>query len=101
MMEQFSVYGCEAGNVLLGVRSDGRFAGCSFLSGEENIFELPHLWSGSEHLSRLRAWPGQAPEPCRSCDYLDICKGGCRAVSEFVTGDFSAPDPECPFLNIQ
>jgi radical SAM protein with 4Fe4S-binding SPASM domain len=99
MMEQFSVYGCEAGNVLLGVRSDGRFAGCSFLSGEESIFELPQLWSGSEHLSRLRTWPDQAPEPCRSCDYLDICKGGCRAVAEFVTGDGYAPDPECPFLD--
>jgi MoaA/NifB/PqqE/SkfB family radical SAM enzyme len=41
MMDQFSVYGCEAGNVLLGVRSDGRFAGCSFLTGEERIFDLP------------------------------------------------------------
>jgi radical SAM protein with 4Fe4S-binding SPASM domain len=99
MMEQFSVYGCEAGNVLLGVRSDGRFAGCSFLTGEESIFELPRLWNGSEQLSCLRAWPDQAPEPCRSCDYLDICKGGCRAVAEFVTGDGFAPDPECPFLD--
>ena len=62
MMEQFSVYGCEAGNVLLGVRSDGRFAGCSFLSGEESIFELPRLWSSSEHLRVLaqldRTGPG-------------------------------------------
>jgi len=99
MMEQFSVYGCEAGNVLLGVRSDGRFAGCSFLSGEESILDLAQLWNGSDHLSRLRAWPEQAPEPCRSCNYLDICKGGCRAVAEFVTGDGYAPDPECPFLD--
>ncbi|MGA2151631.1 MAG: SPASM domain-containing protein, partial [Geobacteraceae bacterium] len=99
LMEQFSVYGCEAGNVLLGVRSDGRFAGCSFLSGEASIFDLPRLWNGSEHLSRLRAWPDQAPEPCRSCDYLEICKGGCRAVAGFVAGDFYAPDPECPFLD--
>jgi radical SAM protein with 4Fe4S-binding SPASM domain len=99
LMEQFSVYGCEAGNVLLGVRSDGRFAGCSFLSGEESIFDLPQLWNGSEHLSRLRTWADLAPEPCRSCDYLDICKGGCRAVAGFVAGDSYAPDPECPFLN--
>ena len=61
LMEQFSVYGCEAGNVLLGVRSDGRFAGCSFLSGEESIFDLPRLWSGSEHLARLREWPEPRP----------------------------------------
>ena len=99
LMEQFSVYGCEAGNVLLGVRSDGRFAGCSFLPGEESIFELPHLWSGAENLSRLRAWPDRAPEPCRSCDYLDICKGGCRAVAGFVAGDYYATDPECPFVD--
>jgi radical SAM protein with 4Fe4S-binding SPASM domain len=98
LMEQFSVYGCEAGNVLLGVRSDGRFAGCSFLSGEDNILELPRLWSNSEHLSCLRNWTEQAPEPCISCDYLDICKGGCRAVAGFVAGDISAPDPECPFV---
>ena len=99
LMEQFSVYGCEAGNVLLGVRSDGRFAGCSFLAGEESIFELPRLWNGSAHLSRLRSWTDRAPEPCRSCSYLDICKGGCRAVSRFVAGDLYAPDPECPFAD--
>jgi radical SAM protein with 4Fe4S-binding SPASM domain len=99
MMEQFSVYGCEAGNVLLGVRSDGRFAGCSFLSGEESIFELPRLWSGSEHLSSLRTWTDRATGPCRPCDYLDICKGGCRAVAGFVAGDSDVPDPECPFVD--
>jgi len=99
LMEQFSVYGCEAGNVLLGVRSDGRFAGCSFLSGEESVFDLPQLWMGSEHLARLREWTSRAPEPCRSCEYLDICKGGCRAVAGFVSGDGYAPDPECPFLD--
>jgi len=99
MMERFSVYGCEAGNVLLGVRSDGRFAGCSFLSGEESILDLPALWSGSEHLNRLRSWMNQAPEPCRSCGYLEVCKGGCRAVSAVVAGDSFAPDPECPYLD--
>lgn len=99
MMEQFSVYGCDAGNVLLGVRSDGRFAGCSFLSGEESIFDLPLLWNSSEQLARLREWTGRAPEPCGSCDYLDICKGGCHAVAEYVAGDFNAPDPECPFAD--
>lgn len=99
LMEQFSVYGCEAGNVLLGVRSDGRFAGCSFLTNEDSILELPRLWNGSEHLSRLRTWVDRAPEPCRSCDYLEICKGGCRAVARFVSGDTFAPDPECPFAD--
>ncbi len=98
LMEQFSVYGCEAGNVLLGVRSNGQFGGCSFLPGNENIFELPDLWKNSEELSRLRDWTALAGQPCGDCGYLDICKGGCRAVSAFVAGDRNAPDPECPFV---
>lgn len=100
LMKKFSVYGCEAGNVLLGVRSDGRFAGCSFCSNDESLFDLPRLWSGSEHLARFRNWAAQAPDPCRSCAYLNICKGGCRAVAEFVAGDFHAPDPECPWAEM-
>jgi radical SAM protein with 4Fe4S-binding SPASM domain len=101
MMEQLSVYGCEAGNVLLGVRSNGKFAGCSFLSGEENISDLPRLWNASEHLEHLRNWPDRAPGPCRTCEYIEICRGGCRAVSAFVAGDTFAPDPECPFVDDQ
>jgi radical SAM protein with 4Fe4S-binding SPASM domain len=99
LMEQFSVYGCEAANVLLGVRSDGRFGGCSFLPSDRSIFDLPTLWSDSEELSNLRTWAERASEPCRSCAYLDICKGGCRAVARFVSGDIDAPDPECPFVD--
>ena len=99
LMEQFSVYGCEAGNILLGVRSDGKFAGCSFLSSDESIFELPRLWNCSDHLSRLRSWTKQAPNSCRACEYLDICKGGCRAVAGFVAEDSYAADPECPYLD--
>jgi radical SAM protein with 4Fe4S-binding SPASM domain len=98
LMERFSVYGCEAGHVLLGVRSDGRLAGCSFLPSDESVFELPALWSASGRLARFRSWAQAAPEPCRSCAYLDICKGGCRAVAAFVSGDPFAPDPECPFI---
>jgi len=99
LMEQFSVYGCEAANVLLGVRSNGKFGGCSFLPGDENIFELPWLWNSSLELSNLRQWTARAAEPCRGCNYLDICKGGCRAVAAFVTGNQDAPDPECPFVD--
>lgn len=98
LMDRFSVYGCEAGHVLLGVRSDGRFAGCSFLQGEESVFDLPRLWERSEALARLRSFAASAREPCRGCEWLRICKGGCRAVAAFATGDLLAPDPECPFV---
>jgi radical SAM protein with 4Fe4S-binding SPASM domain len=98
LMEQFSVYGCDAGNVLLGIRSNGRFGGCSFLPGDEDVFDLSRLWNESGELAQLRGWKERATQPCRSCDYLSICKGGCRAVATYVTGDKNAPDPEGPFV---
>jgi radical SAM protein with 4Fe4S-binding SPASM domain len=96
-LEAMATYGCEAGNVLLGIRSDGTVSGCSFLRGRGlAVFELRDKWLHDEHLQRLRSWTQDAPEPCCFCDYLDICKGGCHAVSEHVSGDFMAPDPDCP-----
>ncbi|MBN1576065.1 MAG: radical SAM protein [Chitinispirillaceae bacterium] len=98
VMEQLSVGGCDAGNSLLGVRSDGTFSGCSFCANEESAFGLPFLWSASDHLRQCRTRIERLGEPCNRCSYIDICKGGCRAVAAFITGNPDAPDPECPFV---
>lgn len=98
ILDTLATYGCEAGNVLLGIRSNGSVSGCSFLRGTgDSVFDLG---SGAykRNFSRLFNWFKSAPEPCASCRYLDICKGGCRAVSEYVTGDFFEPDPGCPYV---
>jgi len=97
-LEVMATYGCEAGNVLLGIRSNGSVSGCSFLKDTgDTVFDLPSgLYKKS--FSHIFTWIKEAPEPCKSCEYLDICKGGCHAVSEYVTGDFNAPDPGCPSI---
>lgn len=99
LMEQFSVYGCEAGSVLLGVNSAGDFAGCSFLQNNESIFNLKDKWNTSDHLTSCRSLVSKLPTPCNTCNYLSICKGGCRAVANFYNADKTIPDPECPILN--
>ena len=99
VLEAIATYGCEAGNILLGVRSNGLVAGCSFMKTSGlSVFDLPSAFAGKEHFEPVRAWSERAVEPCRSCEYLDICKGGCHAVAEHVTGSFDAPDPDCPFV---
>jgi radical SAM protein with 4Fe4S-binding SPASM domain len=98
IMDRMSVNGCDAGNTLLGVRSDGTFAGCSFCTNSEKVEALPDSWNSSSHLEKCRSRSRRLGEPCRSCPYLDLCKGGCRAVSEFLFGDPDMPDPECPFV---
>jgi radical SAM protein with 4Fe4S-binding SPASM domain len=97
MLEAMATYGCEAGNVLLGIRSNGTVSGCSFLkSSGFSVFDLRSGLHNEGHFEKITNWVQKAPQPCKSCNYLNICKGGCHAVSEYVTGNFSTPDPDCP-----
>jgi len=92
-----SFLGCVAGDVLAGVTPAGRLNACSFCPDDAGPAErIGELWHASPHFDRFRRWPDHAPEPCRSCRYLQICRGGCHVVAESVTDDFGAPDPECP-----
>ena len=52
--------------------------------------------SATDAFGAFRRWREAAAEPCRSCEYLALCRGGCRVVSAHVAGDATAPDPECP-----
>lgn len=97
LMEKFSVYGCEAGSVLLGVNSAGNFAGCSFLNNNESIFNIERSWSNSNHLKACRTIKDTI-SICNKCEYISICKGGCQAVSKYYNKEKVIPDPECPFL---
>jgi radical SAM protein with 4Fe4S-binding SPASM domain len=99
-LEKCAVTGCDGGNLLLSVRSNGIFAGCSFVDNSEiePVSTIESSWHSSVHLNRFRDVVAKAQEPCRSCEYLSICKCGCRAAALFLTGDFFAPDPECPFV---
>jgi radical SAM protein with 4Fe4S-binding SPASM domain len=97
LLDALATYGCEAGNVLLGIRSDGQVSGCSFLpAGGISVFDLPSVLKEGTGLGCLYNWAQQAPEPCRSCPYVETCKGGCHGVSLHATGSCENPDPDCP-----
>ncbi|MDP8255427.1 MAG: radical SAM protein [Candidatus Alcyoniella australis] len=97
-MDFFAVNGCEAGNMLMGVRSDGQVSACSFSQSEpHDVLKMSSWWKDAASFSDFRLWDKAAvPEPCASCRYLRICRGGCHPVAQFVYGDFSMPDPGCP-----
>jgi radical SAM protein with 4Fe4S-binding SPASM domain len=99
ILELMATYGCEAGNVLLGIRSNGVVSGCSFLeSSGLSVFDFSSLVCHRQYFEKIGSWPQRAPQPCRGCEYLVICRGGCHAVSIYATGDFDSPDPDCPFM---
>lgn len=100
LLAEFAVYGCTGGDFLVGAKADGRLSACSFApallgSTRPLVTELASYWDSPDAFGAFRTWRAAA-EPCASCAYHDLCRGGCKVVSAHVTGELSAPDPECP-----
>ncbi|MBN1317540.1 MAG: SPASM domain-containing protein, partial [Anaerolineales bacterium] len=90
---------CVAAREIVEIEPDGQTAACSFSTITAGRAEdLAQNWF-SPPFQQIRRWETRAPEPCRSCRYLDLCRGGCRALAATLTGDPDAPDPECPFID--
>ena len=93
----WGVQGCVAGDVLAAVAPEGHLMGCSFAGATTTDARVPSAlrtaWPSA--FASFREFVRTAPEPCASCEYLRLCRGGCRAVAE-AHGAFSDPDPGCP-----
>lgn len=86
LLERFGVFGCEAGRHLAAKRADGQETPCSFVT------EAP---SADRDRRAFLDFVERPPEPCRSCDWRSVCRGGCKVVSLHLDGAMT-PDPECP-----
>jgi radical SAM protein with 4Fe4S-binding SPASM domain len=98
LLASLAVYGCTGGDFLIGARASGVMTACSFAAPPEErprVDAIAGYWERPDAFGPFRRWR-DAAEPCRSCDYLALCRGGCRVVSSHVAGDPAAPDPECP-----
>ena len=98
VLQFLGIGGCLAGDHLVSADAAGRVSGCSFLSpapGAPRIDRLSAHWDSPDAFASTRHLVERAEEPCRSCRYLTICRGGCRAVAVHA-GAPTAPDPECP-----
>ena len=98
LLRRLAVYGCAGGDLLVAARAHGTVSACSFAAppaGAPKVDGLTAYWAQGDAFAPFRDW-AEAREPCRSCAYLALCRGGCRVVSSHVLGDDRAPDPECP-----
>jgi radical SAM protein with 4Fe4S-binding SPASM domain len=97
LMQWLAIYGCAGGDLLVGAKASGALTACSFAPPvEARVDQLDSYWDTGAAFGPFRRWREAAAEPCRSCDYLALCRGGCRVVSGHVSGDPAQPDPECP-----
>jgi radical SAM protein with 4Fe4S-binding SPASM domain len=98
-MDRFAITGCLGGEMLMGIGPDGSVNACSFTHPEPwDIRDLSGWWPGEQAFAPFRSWHDSAPEPCGSCRYLDLCRGGCHVVAEAVHGAAGRPDPGCPIV---
>jgi len=103
LLAELAVYGCTGGDFLVVAKPDGRLTACSFAppppaaadGDRPRVDALASYWTTQNAFGAFRTWR-DAAEPCRSCSYHPLCRGGCKVVSAHVTGDLAAPDPECP-----
>ncbi|HEU0036590.1 MAG TPA: radical SAM protein [Kofleriaceae bacterium] len=121
LLAELAVYGCTGGDFLVGAKPGGQLTACSFAAppppfasagfagarstptgsaesiGDHRprVEELAAYWESADAFGAFRRWR-EAAEPCASCAYHDLCRGGCKVVAAHVTGDLAAPDPECP-----
>jgi radical SAM protein with 4Fe4S-binding SPASM domain len=98
LLGQLAVYGCTGGDFLIGARASGTMTACSFAappSERPRVDDIGAYWTRDGAFGAFRTWRTDAQEPCRSCAYHALCRGGCKIVSGHA-GDLSAPDPECP-----
>jgi radical SAM protein with 4Fe4S-binding SPASM domain len=104
LLAELAVYGCTGGDFLVGAKPGGQLTACSFAgpapppapgADRPRVTELRSYWDAPGAFGAFRSWR-DAREPCASCAYHALCRGGCRVVSTHTTGDACAPDPECP-----
>lgn len=97
-LELLGVGGCPGGDSLWTVSASGDWLPCSFAEGlvDGGSGDLADRWRADEGLQSWRARADDPPEPCGSCTYRGVCRGGCRVVAAHLTGDSLAADPECP-----
>lgn len=98
LLAGLAVYGCTGGDFLIGARANGIMTACSFAAPppeRPKVDTIGEYWDTPGAFGAFRAWRA-AEEPCASCEYHSLCRGGCKVVSHHLHGDARLPDPECP-----
>jgi radical SAM protein with 4Fe4S-binding SPASM domain len=85
--------GCAAGEVVIGIESDGTVKGCPSLTTDDyaggNLLETPleELWAGRNNIHFVRERSlDELWGHCKSCYYAETCRGGCSWMAHSLFG---------------
>lgn len=95
--------GCPAGHTLISIAPNGEIYPCAALTNEKykigNILtdDLEKIWNESEILKSLRGIKNKVESKCKNCPKLDVCRAGCRGISDSLAGKQYISDANCKF----
>ncbi|MFQ5819425.1 MAG: radical SAM protein [Candidatus Heimdallarchaeota archaeon] len=87
---------CECGEGLAFITANGDVKPCGYthmILGNLRGTPLEKLWTETPFLLKWRRT--RLNEKCLTCEYAEICQGGCRAAAYETTGTLIHPDPLC------
>ena len=94
--------GCRAGLTSIGIDSCGNVKGCEalyddvFIEGNLREVSLSSIWNNPKSFVYNRSFSiNQLEGKCASCEYGQICKGGCRAYNYFTNNHNLYNSPNC------
>ena len=93
--------GCPAGHTLISIAPNGDIYPCAALTNEKykigNMItdDLEMLWNNNIILKNLRGIKNNIKGKCKRCPRLDVCRGGCRGISDSLTGKQYFSDINC------
>jgi len=90
---------CHAGKFLGGIRPNGDVVPCAFfplIIGNISEHSFKEIWSKSKIINSLKREDYLTKvKGCEECEFLNICKGGCKGRSQTYYGDWLNKDPLC------
>ncbi|ACL17897.1 radical SAM/SPASM domain-containing protein [Methanosphaerula palustris] len=95
--------GCSAGTRVANIDAQGNVYPCQFARSPEflvgSVRNLPfsRIWADPANpvLARFREKQARFGGRCETCNYRDLCGGGCRVRAYAVNENFLAEDPFC------
>ncbi len=111
--EQLPVWtGCTAGMSVIGIESNGNIKGClslpsamnnenRFIEGNVRERSLTEIWKNKEGFAYNRQFTTELLGGfCRTCDYAEICRGGCTWTT-FAEHGTVRDNPYCYWRQLQ
>ncbi|MGN1299238.1 MAG: radical SAM protein [Candidatus Scatovivens sp.] len=96
--------GCPAGHTLISIAPNGDIYPCAALTNEKYkignmlIDNLEKIWNENETLKKLRGIKNHIEGKCKKCPKLDVCRGGCRGISDSLNEKQYYSDINCKYL---